>query len=245
MFRTVPLPIIIRFSLYTQQWYRGADKSLARPGRKQAPKYIKDVCDFSNIETRVVIICFFLQGKAPKEIHAILTEILACFLPGRAKDLSASLYSLRTVSGRILIAKCQQTCMTYTIAVCTVKSTHDGRRNCPKHVEFYSENKFEKFVRLVSFIIRMMCLSLSFETAEMKLLRPLAVYTLYDHKTNDYIRRELRIRGILDKIDEYRRNWLSHLQRMPQSRILLKLYHYRPQGRRTIGRPKKRWREQL
>ena len=36
---------------------------------------------------------FFLQGKAPKEIHAILTETLACFLPGRAKDLSAPLYS--------------------------------------------------------------------------------------------------------------------------------------------------------
>jgi len=52
---------------------------------------------------------------------------------------------------------------------------------------------------------------------EMKLLRPLAGYTLYDHKTNDYIRRELRITGILDMIDEYRRNWLSHLPRMPQN----------------------------
>ena len=79
----------------------------------------------------------------------------------------------------------------------------------------------------------------------MKLLRPLAGYTLYDHKTNDYICRELRITGILDKIDEYRRNWLQHLQRMPQNRIPLKPYHYRPQGRRTIGRPKKCWREQL
>jgi len=39
------------------------------------------------------------------------------------------------------------------------------------------------------------------EAAEMKLLRPLAGYTLYDHKTNDYIRRELRITGIIDKID--------------------------------------------
>ena len=83
------------------------------------------------------------------------------------------------------------------------------------------------------------------EAAEMKLLRPLAVYTLYDHKTNDYKRRELRITGVLDKIDEYRRNWLQHLQRMPQNRIPLKSYHYRPQGRRTIGRPKKRWCEQL
>jgi len=35
---------------------------------------------------------FFLQGNAPKEIHAILTETLAYFLPGRAKDLAAPLY---------------------------------------------------------------------------------------------------------------------------------------------------------
>jgi hypothetical protein len=32
---------------------------------------------------------FFQQGKTPKEIDTILTETLACFLPGRAKDLSA------------------------------------------------------------------------------------------------------------------------------------------------------------
>jgi len=73
------------------------------------------------------------------------------------------------------------------------------------------------------------------EAAEIKLLRPLAGHTLYDHKTNDYIRRELRITGILDKTDDYRRNWLSRLQKMPQNRIPLKSYHYRPQGRRTIG----------
>jgi len=36
-----------------------------------------DVRDFNNIETRAVIkFFFFLQGKAPKEIHAILTETL-------------------------------------------------------------------------------------------------------------------------------------------------------------------------
>ena len=35
----------------------------------------------------------------------------------------------------------QQTCITYT-------------RNCSKHVEFHSNNKFDKFVHLVGFIIR-------------------------------------------------------------------------------------------
>jgi transposase len=32
--------------------------------------------DFKNTETRAVIRFFFLQGKAPKEIHTILLETL-------------------------------------------------------------------------------------------------------------------------------------------------------------------------
>jgi len=72
--------------------YLGTDKSLARPGRKQARKHVRDARYFNNIEKRPVIKFVFLQGKAPKEIHAILTETVACFLPGRAKDLSAPLY---------------------------------------------------------------------------------------------------------------------------------------------------------
>ena len=34
------------------------------------------------------------------------------------------------------------------------KTPDDGQRNCPKHVEIYSRNKFEKLVHLVGFIIR-------------------------------------------------------------------------------------------
>ena len=34
------------------------------------------------------------------------------------------------------------------------RNPDDGQRNCPKHVEFYSKNKFEKLVHLVGFIIR-------------------------------------------------------------------------------------------
>jgi len=46
----------------------------------------------------------------------------------------------------------------------------------------------------------------------MKLLRPLAGYTLNDYKTNDFISRELKITGILDRIDEYRKKWLLHVR---------------------------------
>ena len=75
-----------------KSFYRGADKSLARPGRKQAQKHVRDARDFNKRETPAVIKFLFLQGKAPQEIHAFLTETLACFIPGRAKDLSAPLY---------------------------------------------------------------------------------------------------------------------------------------------------------
>ena len=72
--------------------YRSADNSLARPGRKKARKHFRDARDFNNIETRAVIkFFFFLHGKTPKEIHAILTETLACFPRVEAKDLSAPL----------------------------------------------------------------------------------------------------------------------------------------------------------
>ena len=43
-------------------------------------------------------VSFFLQGKAPKEIHSFLTETLACFLPGRAKDLPVPLYFIEYCS---------------------------------------------------------------------------------------------------------------------------------------------------
>jgi len=84
----------------------GADKFLARPGRKQARKHIRDARDFNNIETRAVIKFLFLQGKAPKEIHAILTEILAFIFSGRANYLSAPLYLK-------ILRKLQKSCVSF------------------------------------------------------------------------------------------------------------------------------------
>ena len=51
--------------LYAQQHllYRGAEKSLARPGRKQARKHVRDARDFNNIETRAVINFFSCKAR--------------------------------------------------------------------------------------------------------------------------------------------------------------------------------------
>jgi hypothetical protein len=50
----------------------------------------------------------------------------------------------------------QAVCITvwHTPLLCVQwKTLDDGLRNCPKHVEFHSKNKFEKLVHLVGFII--------------------------------------------------------------------------------------------
>jgi hypothetical protein len=42
----------------------------------------------------------------------------------------------------------------YLLLCIQYKTPDDGQKTCPKHVEFYSQNKFEKLVHLVCFIIR-------------------------------------------------------------------------------------------
>jgi hypothetical protein len=52
---------------------------------------------------------------------------------------------------------CKLSTNLYEIYHCCVYSEEtpdDGQRNCPKHVEFHSKNKFEKLVHLIGFIIR-------------------------------------------------------------------------------------------
>ena len=52
------------FCFLLPAWNTGdADKSLARPGRKQARKHVRDARDFNNVETRAVIKFLFLQGQ--------------------------------------------------------------------------------------------------------------------------------------------------------------------------------------
>jgi hypothetical protein len=54
----------------------------------------------------------------------------------------------------ILLESCQQTCMTYTIAVCTVKNTLWWTEELSLTCRVSFHNKFEKLVHLVGFIIK-------------------------------------------------------------------------------------------
>jgi hypothetical protein len=70
-------------------------------------------------------------------------------------------------------------------------------------------------------------------------LRRTAGCTWTDYKTNKQITKELQITSILDKLLEYKRNWI-HVNRMPCNRLPRVMKHYSPTGRRNHGRPWKR-----
>jgi len=121
---------------------QGADKSLARPGRKQARKHFTDARDFNNIETRAVIKLFFLQGKAKKEIHAILTETLACFLPDWAKDLLAPLYLI--VPYQDIRAFVEEFLGKFSYESRRNKFLYKGRCNYSPEIDLAGEKKIRK-----------------------------------------------------------------------------------------------------
>ena len=75
---------------------------------------------------------------------------------------------------------------------------------------------------------------------EMKYLRRTAGYAWTDYKTNAQIAKELTITPILDKLLEYKRRWIQHVNRMPRNRLPRVMKHYFPTGRRNHGRPLKR-----
>ena len=54
------------------------------------------------------------------------------------------------------------------------------------------------------------------------------------------IAKELKITPILDKLLEYKRSWIQHVNRMPRNRLPRVMKHYCPTGRRNHDRLLKR-----
>ena len=51
--------------------------------------------------------------------------------------------------------------------------------------------------------------------------------------------------NIVKEIKQYQEEWLQHIQRMDTNRIPKQALQNKPKGRRHIGRPRKRWRDQF
>jgi hypothetical protein len=53
------------------------------------------------------------------------------------------------------------------------------------------------------------------------------------------IAKELKVTPILEKLLEYKRNWIKRVNRMSRNRLPRVMKHYSPAGRRNYGRPLK------
>ena len=49
---------------------------------------------------------------------------------------------------------------------------------------------------------------------------------------------------MVKEIKQYQKRWLQHIQ-MDKNRIPKQALQYKPKGRRNIGQPRNRWRDQL
>jgi len=54
----------------------------------------------------------------------------------------------------------------------------------------------------------------------------------------------LRRRGRVRR-RQYQEKWLHHVQRMDTNGLPKQALQYKPKGRRNVGRPRNRWRDQL
>jgi hypothetical protein len=71
-------------------------------------------------------------------------------------------------------------------------------------------------------------------------MRRTAGYTRTDYKTIPQVAKELKLSPVLDKLLQYKRNWIQHVNRMPRNRLPRIMKHYSPTGRRNRGRTLKR-----
>ena len=97
----MPLKMALRSFVVFITKYRGADKSLARPNSRC------HLFDGENISFVASLVIYINSTNIPPIIiinrtheHQNLFVTVACFLPGRAKELSAPLYTVISSGSR-------------------------------------------------------------------------------------------------------------------------------------------------
>jgi hypothetical protein len=64
-------------------------------------------------------------------------------------------------------------------------------------------------------------------------------------QTNDELDALIRHTNIINHIKAQRLSWFGHLHRMPEERIVKRVYKWKPMLTRPLGRPKNRWEDDI
>lgn len=79
------------------------------------------------------------------------------------------------------------------------------------------------------------------EATEMKIVRRIAGRTLLDRERSEDIRRACHIENVNEWVLGRKTEWNDHITRMAEDRLVRVARDKSPSGRRSIGRPRKRW----
>jgi hypothetical protein len=84
---------------------------------------------------------------------------------------------------------------------------------------------------------------------ERKILRkiygPTRENQLWRIKTNNELDKLINHQNIINHIKVLRLSWFGHVQTMPDSRTVKKIFNWTPQTARSKGRPKQRWEDNI
>lgn len=83
------------------------------------------------------------------------------------------------------------------------------------------------------------------ETTEMKVLRRITGKTLLDRERSEIIRNTCKIEDINGWVSNRKKEWNAHINRMDDRRIVKIARDKSPLGGRSVGRPRKRWSDNL
>jgi len=78
-------------------------------------------------------------------------------------------------------------------------------------------------------------------TEEMRVLRLIRGVILWDRVRNESVREDLGVKSILKIIERNQLRWFGHVKRMRPGERFERVMEWRPDGRRPVGRPRKRW----
>ena len=64
-------------------------------------------------------------------------------------------------------------------------------------------------------------------------------------KTNEELDKLIKHKNIINYIKAQRLSWFGHVQRMPDTRTVKKIFNWKPLTKRSQGRPKYRWEDNI
>ena len=82
--------------------------------------------------------------------------------------------------------------------------------------------------------------------AQRSMERAMLGITRKDKVRNEQVRSKTKVEDITEKAEKSKGQWAGHLARMNPNRLARKVTEWTPrQGKRTPGRPKRRWRDDV